>query len=54
MTTGNVKVVAPTESTHVCGLIKNHMKVKKKQQQEKRTLDIPLKTSQHRSGTYKK
>ena len=24
MTTGNVKMVAPTESTHVCGLKKNN------------------------------
>ena len=30
MTTGNVKMVAPTESTHVCGLKKNHLKVGKK------------------------
>ena len=51
MPTGNVKVVAPTESTHVCGL-KKIMKVEKKK--KKRTLDIHLKTSKHRIGTYKK
>ena len=52
MTTGNVKMVAPTESTHVYGLKKNHMKVGKKL--VKRTLDIHLKTSKHRIDTYKK
>ena len=56
MTTGNVKMVAPTESTHVCGLKKKIIWKfkKKKKKQEKRTLDIHLKTSKHRIGTYKK
>ena len=33
MTTGNVKMVAPTESTHVCGLKKIIWKLKKNKQE---------------------
>ena len=47
-------MVAPTESTHVCRLKRYHMKGEIKKKQEKRTLDIYLKTSKHRIGTYKK
>ena len=54
MTTGNVKMVAPTESTHVCAPKKIIWKLKKKKKTRKRTLDIHLKTSKHRIGTYKK
>ena len=55
--TVNVKMVAPSESKHVCGLKTIIWKLKKKtkkKKQEKRTLDIHLKTSKHRIGTYKK
>ena len=38
-------MVAPTESTHDCGLKQNHMKVEIKNYKKKHTLDLHLKTS---------
>ena len=35
-------MVAPTESTHVCGLKKNHMKVEKKKTKKKNKKNVLL------------